>query len=50
MGMRLTWRLPGFDLTDETISPRGVVQAVLPGAWAPATNLPSLETAGAIAA
>ncbi len=49
LGVLLTWALPDFQTTRETIAIEGVVQAVLPGPWAPEAILPFLETAGAMA-
>jgi len=49
LGVLLTWTLPNFQATDEAVSIAGVVQAVLPGPWAPGAILPFLETAGAMA-
>ncbi len=46
----LTWALPSWQPTGETLSIEGAVQAVLPGAWAPDAILPLLETAAAMAA
>lgn len=46
----LTWTLPAWQPTGETLSIEGAVQAVLPGAWAPDAILPLLETAAAMAA
>jgi len=46
----LTWALPAWQPTGETLSIEGAVQAVLPGAWAPDAILPLLETAAAMAA
>jgi len=49
LGVLLTWALPDFQATSETISIEGVAQAVLPGPWAPGVILPFLETAGGMA-
>ncbi len=46
----LTWALPAWQPTGEAITIEGVVQAILPGPWAPAALLPFLETAAAMAA
>ncbi len=46
----LTWALPAWQPTGEAITIEGVVQAVLPGPWAPDALLPFLETAAAMAA
>ncbi len=45
----LAWAVPGFDTTAESITIEGVVQAVLPGAWAPDAILPFLEACAAVA-
>ncbi len=46
----LLWALPEWQPTGEAISIEGVVQAVLPGAWAPAVIVPLLLTAAGMAA
>ena len=50
LGVLLTWALPYWQATGEAVTADGVVQAILPGAWAPGAILPLLETAGAMAA
>ncbi len=45
----LTWALPPWQPTGEVLSIEGVVQAVLPGAWAPDAIQPYLLTGAAIA-
>lgn len=45
----LTWALPAWQPTGEAVTIEGVVQAMLPGAWAPEALLPFLETAAAMA-
>ncbi len=46
----LLWALPDWQPTGEAITIEGVVQAVLPGAWAPAVIRPLLLTAAGMAA
>ncbi len=50
LGVLLGWALPSWDPTGEAIYADGVVQAVLPGGWAPSVIVPLLETAAAMAA
>jgi uncharacterized membrane protein len=45
----LVWAVPAWSSTDEAIRIEGVVQAVLPGAWAPDVILPLLWTTGWVA-
>jgi uncharacterized membrane protein len=46
----LAWGLPEWQPTGETIAVTNVVQAILPGDWAPAVLVPLLETAALMAA
>jgi uncharacterized membrane protein len=46
----LLWALPAWQPTGEPITIEGVVQAVLPGAWAPDLIRPLLYTAASLAA
>lgn len=46
----LAWALPQWQPTGEVIATEGVVQAVLPGAWAPDAIVPLLQTAAFMAA
>ena len=46
----LLWALPAWVATDEVLSIEGVVQAVLPGAWAPQVIRPLIEAAALLAA
>jgi len=46
----LSWALPAWQATGEAIVAGDTVQAILPGAWAPAVIVPLLETAAAMAA
>ena len=46
----LTWALPAWQPTGEAITVEGVVQAVLPGAWAPQVIVPLLQAAALMAA
>ena len=46
----LLWALPDWQPTGEAITIEGVVEAVLPGAWAPAVIVPLLLTASGTAA
>ncbi|KAA5611037.1 DUF2339 domain-containing protein [Rhodovastum atsumiense] len=46
----LLWALPDWQPTGEVISIEGVVQAILPGAWAPEVIRPLLLTAALLAA
>src|SRR6185312_14189898 len=46
----LTWALPEWQPTGEAITVEGVVQAVLPGAWAPQVIVPLLQAAALMAA
>jgi uncharacterized membrane protein len=46
----LTWALPVWQPTGEAITVEGVVQAILPGAWAPEVIVPLLQTAALMAA
>ena len=50
LAVLLLWALPDWQATGEAISIEGVVQAVLPGAWAPAVIVPLLLTAAGMAA
>jgi uncharacterized membrane protein len=50
LAVLLLWALPDWQATGEVISIEGVVQAVLPGAWAPAVIVPLLLTAAGMAA
>ena len=50
LAVLLTWALPAWQPTGEAVWAGGAVQAVLPGAWAPAVIVPLLETAAAMAA
>ena len=45
----LSWALPDWKPTGEAITADGVIQAVLPGAWAPGVIVPLLETAALMA-
>ena len=45
----LAWAIPVWVPTAEAVTIEGVVQAVLPGAWAPDAILPFLQTAAAAA-
>ena len=45
----LLWALPAWQPTGEAITIEGVVQAILPGAWAPGVIQPLLLTAAAMA-
>lgn len=46
----LAWRLPGVRPTGEEVTIEGVVQAVLPGNWAPEAIVPFLQVAALVAA
>jgi uncharacterized membrane protein len=46
----LVWSLPAWSSTGETIAVEGVVQAILPGAWAPGAILPLISAAAVLAA
>jgi uncharacterized membrane protein len=46
----LVWAMPGWQPTGEVITIEGVVQAFLPGEWAPQVIRPLLGTAAAMAA
>ena len=46
----LLWALPAWTPTGEVLSIEGVVQAVLPGAWAPQVIRPLIEAAALLAA
>ncbi len=45
----LVWALPAWQPTGEEITVEGVVQAVIPGAWAPEALVPFLSAAAAFA-
>ncbi len=49
LAVLLLWALPDWQPTGEAITIEGVVQAVLPGAWAPAVIVPLLLTAAGMA-
>lgn len=46
----LAWVLPHWQPTGEVVATEGLVQAVLPGAWAPEAILPLLQTAALMTA
>jgi hypothetical protein len=46
----LVWELPAWTPTGEAIRIEGAVQAVLPGAWAPAALVPLISAAALLAA
>ncbi len=50
LAVLLTWALPEWQATGETLTIEGVVQAVLPGAWVPGAIQPLLLTGGGMAA
>jgi len=50
LGVLLVWAMPAWQPTGEVITVEGVVQAFLPGDWAPEVIRPLLWTAAAMAA